>query len=491
MADHPAATEEPLGTIAARGVGVLVGRMIGLQLLTAGVTVALAHILDPDDYGIFAVAQAAQILGLRFSEMGIAGAMLRRPQEPTEAEQKALLTFFLSIGLLICTVVFLVAFAVLPWSGLEEDGAQVVAVCLLAIPIYACRSVPMMLLERKLSFGRVALVETGETLAFNAFALAAALAGLGAFSLAGAIPAAALVGTLVAWRIQPFARGLTRHLAPVRPLIRFGIGLTTLQVVNLGGALAFVSALTAAGGASLAGFYALAQRLFAFPSALTSALLRVSYPALSRGAAVERIRRAGRAAVLASVVVGLPLALLAGAADPLINVLFGDEWLPVADLVVLGSAAMMLIAAAAVPMTSLFLAEGRPAPPVFGALLQNVVLVGGALSIARLTSTEVGALMAIAAALNVGLLAYRTEPGVRRALLTVLLALALSGIAAAAGRALGAGDDWAGLILSAGLTGAVWLALTALFMREPARDIWRLARPYLTRLRPSRFSASP
>ena len=98
----------------------------------------------------------------------------------------------------------------------------------------------------------------------------------------------------------------------MRPLIRFGLGLTSMQTVNLGGALAFVSALTAAGGASLAGYYALAQRLFAFPTALTSALLRVSFPALSRGAATERARRAGRAAILCSVVVGLPLALVVG-----------------------------------------------------------------------------------------------------------------------------------------------------------------------------------
>ena len=475
---------QPLGPLAARGVGLLVGRTIGLQLLTAGVTVALAHILDPADYGIFAIGQAAQMLGLRFSEMGIATALLRRAEEPTAEEQKALLTVFLSLGLSLCTIAFLLAFAILPWSGLEEEGAQVVAVCLLAIPIYACRAVPVMLIERQLGYGRIAVVETGETLAFNAFALVAALIGLGAYSLAGAIPAAALVGTAIAWHLQPFARGLTRHLSPVRPLIRFGIALTSLQTVNLGGALAFVSALTAAGGASLAGYYALAQRLFAFPIALTSALLRVSFPALSRGAAGARARRAGRAAILCSIVVGLPLALVVGAADPLIEVLFGDEWLPVADLLVLGSVGMMLIAAAVVPMTSLSLAEGRTASPIAAAVLQYVVLVGGALAIANLASAEVGTLIAAGAAINVGLLATRTERVVRHALLSVLLALGLSAAAAAAGQALGADDDVAGLVASVAVTGLVWLVLTTLFMREPATDVWRLMRPYLARLRP-------
>lgn len=476
--------EEALGTVAARGVGILVLRTVGLQLLTAGVTIALARILTPGDYGIFAIASAAQLLGLRLAEMGIAAALLRRPQEPSEAEQKATLTLFLSVGLVICAIAFVLAFAVLPWSGLEEEGAKAVAICLLAIPIYACRSVPLMLMERQLRFGRVALVETGETLAFNAFALTAAVAGLGAYSLAAAVPVAAIAGTAAAWSMQPFARGLTRHLAPVRPLIRFGLGLTTLQLVNLGGSLVFVSVLTAAGGASLAGFYALAQRLFAFPTALTSALLRVSFPALSRGEAAERARRAGRAAILGTVVVGLPLALVAGAADPLIEVLFGERWLPVADLVILGSIGMMLITAAVVPMTSLSLAQGRPALPVGAAAAQFLLLVGGAALVGGLGSAEVGALLAAGAAVNVVVLAAGTDAAVRRALRWVLLGLVLSAVAAGAGRLIG-GSDVAALVASAAVTGIVWLALTLVFMRGPAAEIWGLARPYMRRLRPA------
>ena len=92
--------------------------------------------------------------------------------------------------------------------------------------------------------------------------------------------------------------------------------------------------------------------------------------------------------------------------------------------------------------------------------------------------------MAAGAVANVGLLATRTEPVVRRALLTVLLALGLSAAAAAAGQALGAGDDLAGLLASIALTGLVWLGLTVLLMREPASDVWGLLRPYVRRLRP-------
>ena len=47
--------------LAARGIGVLVGRTLTLQLLTAGVTIALVRILSPADYGLFAIAAAARL----------------------------------------------------------------------------------------------------------------------------------------------------------------------------------------------------------------------------------------------------------------------------------------------------------------------------------------------------------------------------------------------------------------------------------------------
>ena len=305
------------------------------------------------------------MLGLRFAEMGIAAALLRRPEEPTEAEQKALLTVYLSIGLTLCTLAFVLAFVVLPWSGLEEEGAQVVAVC-----CSRSRSTPVarfrcMLIERQLGYGRIgAWWRPGETLAFNAFALTAALAGLGAFSLAGAIPAAALVGVAIAWRLQPFARGLTPPAlagaaadplwarpdldADGQPGRRAGICLGPDRR-RRGLARRLLRARAAA------------LRVPDWPSPPPCCASPSPPSRVARRRERRAPRRAGRNPLLGRRSASRSRSW-SGAADPLIEVLFGDEWLPVADLLVLGSVGMMLIAAASVPMTSLFLAEGRPAP---------------------------------------------------------------------------------------------------------------------------------
>ena len=88
----------------------------------------------------------------------------------------------------------------------------------------------------------------------------------------------------------------------------------------------------------MAGFYGMAKRLFSFPTALAAAVARVRLPALEPvgwgTAASETARMLGQIAL----VCGLPARPVAGAIQPLIAVVLGDEWLPTADIVLFGVA---------------------------------------------------------------------------------------------------------------------------------------------------------
>ncbi|MFP5388890.1 MAG: oligosaccharide flippase family protein, partial [Thermoleophilia bacterium] len=180
-----AAAPEPaaVGASAARGVGVLVGRTLGLQLLTAGVTVLLARLLTPADYGMFALALSVQMAGQRLAEMGLPSAMIGQDDEPSAEQQAAVGGAMLSTSILLSGLLFGVAFVLAPALDIDSEALRVVGVAGLAMPLYAGRAVPTALMERHLLFGRVAMVEAADTLTFNGFALAAAYAGLGAFSL--------------------------------------------------------------------------------------------------------------------------------------------------------------------------------------------------------------------------------------------------------------------------------------------------------------------
>jgi O-antigen/teichoic acid export membrane protein len=473
--------EPALGAIAARGVGVLVGRTLGLQLLTAGVTVALARILTPADYGLFAIALAVQLVGQRAAELGLPAALVRLDDDPSPQLQSAVAGVMLVFASALSALLMLIAFALLPAAGGSSETLRVIAVATLAMPFYAARAIPMVLMERRLAFGRVALVETADTLAFNGFALLAALAGLGAFSLSGAVPAGALAGVTAAWAIQPFTRRPRMDLEPVRPLFGFGVRISALQGVYLARELGFVTIVAAVGGAPVAGYYAMAKRLFSFPIALTSAVSRVSFPTLSREAEL-RPRRTAEIAGFTAIAAGLPLALVAGAARPLIAVILGGEWLPTADVVLVGSLGMMLTASACATMISSFMADGKAGVPLASAITESVVLLAmAALLTVPLAETGVGLAITVSSLVGTIALAIGAHPLVRRSLLSVAKATAIAALAALAAQLLNFSEDATGLILSLATVTAVWLPLEVIFSRADMLRIVGIVRPLLNR----------
>lgn len=460
---------------------MLVGRTLGLQLATAGVTIVLARLLTPADYGLFAIAVAVQLAGQRATELGLPAALIRLDDEPSQHLQAAVFGLMLAIAAIAATLVLVVAFVVAPAVWGSSEALEVIAVAILAIPLYSARATPVMLMERQLRFGRIAIVETVDTLVFNSFAVVAAIAGLGAFSLAGAVPAGGLIGLLVAWRLQRFALWPRIDLTAIRPLIGFGAKVSTLQAIYLLKELGFVVLLTAVGGAAVAGFFSMAKRLFSFPIAVTTAVGRVSYPALARDSA-QRASRAVRLTGLIALATALPLALVAGAAQPLVALLLGDRWLPTADIVVIGSIGMLLTASALSTLNSYELAEGRVAAPIASAIAEMVLLCGISAGLVDLIgATSVGIAVTVSAAVATVVLAAGTDPLVRPALPPVLRTLAIGTAAAGAAQALQVSHDFAGLIVAVACVAVVWTALESAFARTEMQELIGLARPILRR----------
>jgi O-antigen/teichoic acid export membrane protein len=458
-----------------------VGRTLGLQLLTAGITVALARILTPADYGLFAIALAVQLVGQRAAELGLPAALVQMDKEPSPQLQSAVAGVLLATSVALEALLLIAAFVVAPAFGSSGKTIEVIALSCAAIPFYSARAIPTVLMERNLRFGRVAIVETADTLAFNGFALIAAIAGLGAFSLAGAVPAGGIAGAITAWAIQPFSRRPRLDLPSVRPLASYGLRVSVLQGVNLTRELGFVVILAAVGGSAVAGFYGMAKRLFSFPIALTSAVFRVSFPALSRDAE-QRPFRAAKVTAYTAIAAGLPLALVAGAIQPLISVVLGDEWIPTADIVLVGSLAMMLAASANATLVSFALAEGKPNYPLAASIAEALVaFVLAATLTVPLGETGVGLALTVSTLAATALLAVGTHSAMRRALLPVAKASLIAAAAAAAAQVLDFSDDLVGLLASLAVVSLVWLVLELAFSRADLARIVELARPILRR----------
>lgn len=465
-----------LEATAVRSVGLLIGRTLGLQLFTVAATIVLARLLSPRDYGAFAVASALQQV-LRSAELSLPFPLIRREEPPTRDEERAVTGFTLMLGGAVAAVAVAVAFLALPTLGVESKTARVIALATLALPIFSFRAVPMILLERSLRFGRLVAVEATETIAFYAFALPAAALGLGAYSLGAAIPVGAAASVAVANVVARWPLGVRLDLGPIRPLASFGAQVSVTYTLQLVRELGLVAVFAAVGGPALAGFYNFSQRIFSLPTAVQVAVQRVGFPALARAeAGCGRARRAAQAASAAAVAVGCLLALVVAAADPLVAILFGERWLPTADIVLAAAVGVIAVTSAGAALSSLAFANADPRTPLLAAIAGLVVGVAAALALVP-PLDAVGAGIASGGALLAStLVVFARAPAEARACgPRIARALVAATLAAAAGRIAASGLGPAAFFTAVGVAGGVWLVVSLVLSRAELSLLVRLA----------------
>lgn len=468
---------------ATHGVGLLVGQMFALQVLTLGVTVVLARILSVADYGVFAVAIAIQQAGHALVELGVPAALINRPAAPTPYEQRAVTGFVFAAALSICLLVAFVGYVLLPALGMSGYVIQLAAIACVALPILAMRTIPTVLLERRLRYGRVTALYTADTIAFNLAALGGGLAGWGGYALVGGVPAGAVAGMIAAFALQKSARGIKWDFSVVRPMLSFGSQVSARQGIVLARDLTFVGLITAIGGQTATGFYAMSQRVLGVPQAFSVALGRVGFPAMARSDGDEtRVQSAARAVAVSAAAISLPLALCAGAAEPLLDTLFGSRWIPSSEVVIPSAAGLLLMASAGMVISSLYFSLGNARLPLMSSVADSVVLCGSAVVLVSWNSTVgTGLSVLLGATVAVAVLLFRAPGPIRRSVLFVLRALVIAGAAALAGILCPVENGFAGLIAAGGSVSLVWLLLTGIFARSELRSIADLIRKSLKR----------
>lgn len=330
---YGAETEGPLAGRAARGVAWVAGARLAIQVVQFASSLVLARLLLPSQYGLAAIAWTVTSFAFLFSDLGLSAWLV---QSPKITDRDAATAFWINAlaGLCLTAIVF----------GLSDPLAALFGhprlAGLLRIASFAftlsLTAVPNALLERRLQFNRIAVVDmTSQTTGFAVTVTCAAL-GLGAASLVIGPLVATTVGStasIIASRWLPTARP---SRASARRQLGFGGHLTGFTALafwanNIDNMLIgrFV-------GTRELGFYNRAYMLMMMPFVQVNSVLgRVLLPVLSavRGDA-ERLRRAVMRLCRTNATLLCPLLIgLATVSHNFILVAFGSRWLGAAPLV--------------------------------------------------------------------------------------------------------------------------------------------------------------
>ncbi len=473
--DLPSREELPLREVASRTVtGSLFN--VGSQAITLILgflrSVLLARLLAPEDFGIVALALFFVNLAASIATFGLNAALVQRKK----AEPDAISTHFvMRMGLMVLAV-FLTLLCIPLFRHFYPDRPLLVPLILALTGtklIQAVASTPTVLLQRRLTFRRLAILEVASSAAMLAVATFLAWRGLGPWSLVlGEQLTGMLVSAAGVWLYRPPWRlSLRLDRTVARQYLRFGRFI--LANVQIGYFLDQFDDFWAASalGSAAAGFYAKAYEFARYPRRIIAMPLQpVFYSAYAR--LQDDRRRLSQAYYrLNSLVVrfgflfGLVLVL---AAPEFVELLLTDKWLPMVNpfrLMVVYTLLDPLVVSAG----DLASAMGEPQIMTRIKLVQLLVFVPLVIILARLWGVE-GIAVAADVMLLIGIISIFRQMrrfvdfSLRRLFGYPALALVLGGAAGllVAARVQSAGL-WLALFAKAVSAGVIYVAVLAVF----------------------------
>jgi PST family polysaccharide transporter len=300
---------------------------IGVKVVVLLGNIAMAYLLVPDDWGLYAQAQAILMLVLLLQEAGIRQVLVRR-HATFRLWLPAALSMSNALGLAAMALLIVAAPSVSIAFSEPRLGWMIVVLSPCA-PLCAALLVPSAKLQIDMRFRTLSIIEMWVTTIQMAMSIVLALLGFGAWSFIIPQPIVLLIRITALWRAAgmrlPSRLDVRRWKYLVGDSVKLFGATVAMRLVETGDVLV----LAATQSTAVVGLYNLAALLSVQVVYLLGLSLSwVLLPALSQlqenpGRQINAFRRAAR--VLA--VVGFPLCLLqAAAAEPAIRLVFPDKW---------------------------------------------------------------------------------------------------------------------------------------------------------------------
>ncbi|MGA1391888.1 MAG: lipopolysaccharide biosynthesis protein [Phycisphaerales bacterium] len=322
-----AGVERDLHGHSVRGGAIVMLGQGGSVLLGIVSAAVLARLLDPEDFGLVAMASAFVALLGEFADLGLSQATIQR-REVSAAQVNALFWVNAAAGAIAMALGAAAAWPIAIFYG-DERLAWIAAALSAGFLLSGIAAQPLAVLRRRMGFTAETIVTLASIAMGLVAAIAAALAGLGYWSLVVQVLVAAAVRMIGLFIASGWMPGMPARAEGVRGMLRFG---GYLSGSNLLAALLRASDKVLVGrfvGADAAGLYSNAQKILLVPATqLNKPLTMVGRPALSRlQDEPERFRAFYRRGVELVAATSLPaIAWMTIVAEDLVLLVLGREW---------------------------------------------------------------------------------------------------------------------------------------------------------------------
>ena len=343
------------------GIGALIKRQVAVKLLSFLANIALARLLAPQAFGVYAIVTFVVQFFSTFGDVGIGAALIQKKGDLTKEELSS--TFWLQqflVWTVVCAAVLAAPLALRLYPSLPSYGVWLVRAMAASFALTSLKTIPAILMERRLDFRRIAAVDIAETLTFYVTALVLAFAGFEVWSFIIAALLRSLTATVLIYFLSDWTPSAYFKPSLVKGLVRFGLpyqGNTMLGFIKDAVTPLFVGVYS---GAAAVGFVNWAKSSACAPLMLSEAFGRVAFPAFSRiQGDRDLLARAIERSIRGITLVMFPVCALMIALGPeIVRVVFTEKWMPALQAYYFYCTAPLFVGVA-LPMYSAILALGK------------------------------------------------------------------------------------------------------------------------------------
>jgi O-antigen/teichoic acid export membrane protein len=257
-------------------------RNIGIQSISIIGFFLLTILLGRGEVGLFAiVAESVSILGY-FSDIGLAAALI---QKRDEIKKEHLQTTFTIQQILVFISLIIVFFVYSKISVSKNYGSAefwiFLSLCFSFVAA-SLKTIPSVLLERKLNFKLISTIDIIENTSFYFFAVLFAFLGFGVYSYAIATFIRSLLGLIIIYQKSSWPIGFSYHKESAKSLFKYGIPFQLNSFIAM--AKDRLSSLLVAGivGRDAFGILSWAQKGPRMSLSFMDAIMKVTFPTFAR-----------------------------------------------------------------------------------------------------------------------------------------------------------------------------------------------------------------
>lgn len=276
-------TLESIKKRAVKGVVVLTGRTFLLQVLSFGAWFLLSIFLDEAQIGVFFIVSAVVNFLRYFSDVGLAAALIQKKEKVTDIDLKTTFTIQQVLVITLILILYLVSPYLKNYYNLSSEGVFLLYALGISFFLSSLKTIPSILLERELAFGKFVIPEVLENLVYNFTAVILAWLNFGISSFTWAVIIRGIVGVVAIYVLRPWKPGIALSKKSLKKLLTFGVPYqlnTFLATIKDDGLTAFLGGVI---GTTGIGYLGWAQKWSQTPLRLfMDNVLKVTFPAFSR-----------------------------------------------------------------------------------------------------------------------------------------------------------------------------------------------------------------